>query len=163
LQHIFAIFVPRKPNIMEELFAHIITPDYLHPALEGLSLVSHSEGVAQLSSAFSSMFGFEDIGRIMGLLHDKGKEQTEWQEYLQGVIGFNKEYAHVKSGPNHSYVGAVIAQKLYPQIAPLIAQPIVGHHRVLYDYCEYIEDFEIVTPLVAHFAKTDVEQHGNIR
>lgn len=148
---------------MEKLFAHIITPDDLHPSFEEQSLVSHSEGVAQLSSAFSSMFGFEDIGRIMGLLHDKGKEQLEWQKYLQGVTGYNKEYAHVKSGPNHSYVGAVIAQKQYPQIAPLIAQPIAGHHRGLYDYCDYIEDLEIVTPLVAHFAKTDVEQHGNIR
>lgn len=126
--------------MMKKLFAHIITPDDLHPEFEGQSLVSHSEGVAQLSSAFSSMFGFEDIGRIMGLLHDKGKEQTEWQKYLQGVTGFNKDYAHVKSGPNHSYVGAVIAQKQYPQIAPLIAQPIAGHHRGLYDYCDYIEE-----------------------
>lgn len=85
---------PETPNMMENLFAHIITPDDLHPAFEEQSLISHSEGVAQLSSAFSSMFGFEDIGRIMGMLHDKGKEQLEWQKYLQGVTGFNKEYAH---------------------------------------------------------------------
>lgn len=131
---------------MEKLFAHIITPDDLHPSFDEQSLVSHSEGVAQLSSAFSSMFGFENIGRIMGLLHDKGKEQTEWQKYLQGVTGFNKYYAHVKSGPNHSYVGAVIAQKQYPQIAPLIAQPIAGHHRGLYDYCDYIEETKREVP-----------------
>lgn len=89
--------------MMEKLFAHIITPDDLHPSFEEQSLVSHSEGVAQLSSAFSSMFGFEDIGRIMGLLHDKGKEQTEWQKYLQGVTGFNKVYAHNTNNCNSAY------------------------------------------------------------
>ena len=73
----------------------------------------------------------------MGLLHDKGKEQEDWQKYLQGATGYNKEYAHVKQGPHHAYVGACIAQKQYPQIAPFIAQPIAGHHRGLYDYCEY--------------------------
>lgn len=69
----------------------------------------------------------------MGLLHDKGKEQVEWQKYIQGVTGYNKEYAHIKSGPHHAYVGACIAQKQYPQIAPFIAQPIAGHHRGQYD------------------------------
>jgi len=42
-------------------------------------------------------------------------------------------------GPHHAYVGACIAQKQYPQIAPLIGQPIAGHHRGLYDYCDYVE------------------------
>lgn len=93
-----------------------------------------------MAEHFAAQFGMGDYGRIMGLLHDKGKEQLEWQKYIQGVTGYNEEYATIKSGPNHAYVGAVIAQKLYPQIAPLIAQPIVGHHRGLYDYCDYIEE-----------------------
>lgn len=148
---------------MDLMYSHIAEPNELCSEWRTQSLEEHNKGVANKAELFAKPFGLGDIARIMGLLHDKGKEQAAWQKYLQGVTGFNKEYAHVKSGPNHSYVGAVIAQKLYPQIAPLIAQPIVGHHRGLYDYCEYIEDFEIVTPLVAHFAKTDVEQHGNIR
>ena len=100
----------------------------------------HMEGVAKKAECFASEFGMGDCGRIMGLLHDKGKEQLEWQKYIRGVTGYNKEYAHIKTGPNHSYVGAVIAQKQYPLIAPLIAQPIAGHHRGLYDYCDYIEE-----------------------
>lgn len=100
----------------------------------------HLQGVAKRAERFASEFGMGDCGRIMGLLHDKGKEQHEWQKYIQGVTGYNKDYANIKKGPNHSYVGAVIAQKHYPQIAPLIAQPIAGHHRGLYDYCDYIEE-----------------------
>ena len=91
----------------------------------------HQKGVAQRAEHFAAEFGMGDFGRLMGLLHDKGKEQIEWQKYIQG--GTN-------SGPNHSYVGAIIAQKQYPHIAPLIAQPIAGHHRGLYDYCDYIEE-----------------------
>lgn len=91
----------------------------------------HMEGVAKKAESFASEFGMGDCGRIMGLLHDKGKEQLEWQKYIQGVTGYNKEYTYIKKGPNHSYVGAAIAQKQYPQIAPLIAQPIAGHHRGL--------------------------------
>lgn len=93
---------------------------------------AHQQGVSEMAERFASHFGMGDYGRIMGLLHDKGKEQLEWQKYIQGVTGYNKEYAYIKTGPNHSYVGAVIAQKQYPQIAPLIAQPIAGHHRGLY-------------------------------
>ena len=100
----------------------------------------HQQGVAERSKLFAEEFGMGDCGFIMGLLHDKGKEQKEWQKYIQGVTGYNKEYANIKTGPNHSYVGAAIAQKQYPQIAPLIAQPIAGHHRGLYDYCDYIEE-----------------------
>lgn len=100
----------------------------------------HQQGVAELSGRFAAEFGMGDCGQLMGLLHDKGKEQAEWQKYIRGVTGYDKEYANVKSGPNHSYVGAIIAQKQYPRIAPLIAQPIAGHHRGLYDYCDYIEE-----------------------
>lgn len=90
----------------------------------------HQLGVAQRAETFAAEFGMGDCGRIMGLLHDKGKEQAEWQRYIQGLI---------QNGPHHAYVGACIVQKQYPQIAPFIAQPIAGHHRGLYDYCDYVE------------------------
>ena len=100
----------------------------------------HQRGVARLASSFASEFGMADVGHLLGLLHDKGKEQVAWQKYIQGVTGYNPKYANTKNGPNHAYIGAHIAQILYPQLSPLIAQPIAGHHRGLYDYCEYIEE-----------------------
>ena len=93
----------------------------------------HQAGVADKAETFASVFGMGVFGRIMGMIHDKGKEQTLWQKYLLGKTGYTT------CGPHHAYVGAVIAKMQYPQIAPLIAQPIAGHHRGLYDYCDYIE------------------------
>ncbi len=106
----------------------------------------HQQGVAKRAESFAAEFGMGDFGKVMGLLHDKGKEQSEWQKYIQGVTGYKPEYAYVKKGPHHAYVGAVIAKILYPSIYPLIAQPIAGHHRGLYDYSDYEEEIKRLIP-----------------
>ena len=106
----------------------------------------HQANVAELAASFASEFRLSDFGRIAGLLHDKGKEQKDWQGYIRGVTGFDAEYAGFTKHPHHACVGACIANKLYPQFAPLIAQPIAGHHRGLYDYCDYEELIKIVIP-----------------
>lgn len=125
---------------MTEYYAHITQANDNGKKQRVQFLEDHSTHVAELAGQFAAEFGCGDIAHVMGLLHDKGKEQTEWQKYIQGVTGYTPKYAKIKSGPNHAYIGARIAQILYPQFAPLIAQPIAGHHRGLYDYCEYIEE-----------------------
>ena len=125
---------------MTEYYAHITQADDNNITQRVQTLEAHSTHVAELAAQFAAEFGCGDIARVMGLLHDKGKEQVEWQKYIQGVTGFNTKYSNIKSGPNHAYIGAHIAQILYSQLSPLIAQPIAGHHRGLYDYCEYIEE-----------------------
>ena len=122
------------------LISHIANNE--ESGLRFQSTLEHNDNVARLASVFSAEFGMGDCGRIMGLLHDKGKEQAEWQKYIQGLI---------QNGPHHAYVGACIAQEQYPQIAPFIAQPIAGHHRGLYDYCDYVE-----------VAKTDIPKDVTI-
>ena len=119
----------------EIIISHVRQPD---KAIQSNDV--HQQGVAKMAEHFADSFGCGDIARVMGLLHDKGKEQTEWQMYIQGMTGLKEEYSHITHGPNHSYVGACIAQRQYPQMAPLIAQPIAGHHRGLYDYCNYLEE-----------------------
>ena len=121
-------------NLQREMTSSVGNMEIIsHIRLEDCAIQSnqtHQQGVAALASNFADGFGCGELAQIMGLLHDKGKEQLEWQKYIQGLV---------KSGPHHAYVGACIAQKQYPQIAPLIAQPIAGHHRGLYDYCDYAE------------------------
>ena len=124
--------MPTNQSIIQEItISHISNEGAIQTNEE------HQRGVAHRAERFAAEFGMGDGGRLMGLLHDKGKEQKEWQEYIQGAT---------RTGPNHAYVGAIIAQRLYPQIAPLIAQPIAGHHRGLYDYCDYIEETKREVP-----------------
>lgn len=124
---------------MKELYAHITQANENGIEQRKQSLEAHSTHVGELAAQFASEFGCGDIARVMGLLHDKGKEQVEWQKYIQGVTGYNKEYAHVKQGPNHAYVGALLARKQYPALESLLAYPILGHHAGLYDYFDYDE------------------------
>lgn len=131
---------------MTELYAHITQADEKGTEQRVQSLEAHNTHVGELAAQFAAEFGCGDIARIMGLLHDKGKEQLEWQKYIQGVTGYNKEYANIKQGPPHAYVGACIAQKQYSKLAPLVAHPIAGHHRGLYDYCDYLEETKRAIP-----------------
>lgn len=88
----------------------------------------HQQGVANLTRSFAEEFHMGDCGYVMGLLHDKGKEQVEWQKYIRGVI---------KNGPHHAYVGALVARNQYPTLASMLAYPIMGHHVGLHDYSDY--------------------------
>lgn len=106
----------------------------------------HQSGVAAMAERFAAEFGMGDYAKIMALLHDKGKEQPEWQKYIRQITGYSNDSPGIKIRPNHSFVGACIARMCYPKIAPLIAQPIAGHHRGLYDYCEYDEQTKRSVP-----------------
>ena len=46
----------------------------------------HAENVACLAESFADKFGMGKFGRIMGLLHDKGKEQTSFQQHIRRVV-----------------------------------------------------------------------------
>lgn len=99
----------------------------------------HSRGVAELAERFASEFGMGDFGRIMGLLHDKGKEKAEFQNYIRFQNQLTDKKAYTQEGKAHAYVGGLLAKKVFVQIFPLIANPIMGHHRGLYDYSD-LED-----------------------
>lgn len=98
----------------------------------------HSRGVAELARQFASEFGMGDFGHVMGMLHDKGKEKDEFQEYIQDVNGFYGHGHWTTEGKSHAYVGGLLAKRLLRQIYPLIGNPIMGHHRGLYDYMDLV-------------------------
>lgn len=96
----------------------------------------HSLGVAELARFFADEFDMGDFGYIMGLLHDKGKEKKEFQNYIRFENGLIDKKAYTQEGKTHAYVGGLLVKKLYSQFALLVENPIMGHHRGLYDYID---------------------------
>lgn len=100
------------------------------------SYKEHSFGVAELARKFASEFGMGDFGYVMGLLHDKGKEKDEFQNYIRFENNLCDKKYYTQESKAHAYVGGLVAKKIMPMIAPLIENPIMGHHRGLYDYTD---------------------------
>lgn len=105
----------------------------------------HCEGVAILASEFAKDFGMEGWGYLLGLLHDKGKESFAFQAHIKRESGYDVN-ARVEGTCNHAFVGAVLAKNLFRREFPLIANPIAGHHRGLYDMDELKEVLENELP-----------------
>lgn len=106
----------------------------------------HCLGVAELARKFACEFGMGDFGYVMGVLHDKGKEKDEFQNYIRFENGLINKKTFTQEGKAHAYVGGLIAKKYMPMIAPLIENPIMGHHRGLYDYPDLEKEEERSIP-----------------
>ena len=97
----------------------------------------HSLGVASLARHFADTFGMGEWGYLLGLLHDKGKEKRQFQEYIRDVNGIAGCSNYTQEGKSHAYVGALMARAMYGnQGKNLLVNQIASHHRGLYDYCE---------------------------
>lgn len=96
----------------------------------------HSAGVARLAEQFAGEFGMPTWGRVLGLLHDKGKERTDFQRYILKASGYDESIRGIGEH-SHAYVGGLIARELYGAGAgSCLVNPIAAHHRGLYDYDE---------------------------
>ena len=125
-----------KDNVVPKFISHIRkNPDGEIAACQ--SNEEHCLGVAILARQFASEFGMGDWGYALGLLHDKGKEKKEFQDYIRDVNGISGHKGWTPQGKAHAYVGALLVLKLYGKSAmSLFCNPICGHHVGLYDYCE---------------------------
>ena len=105
----------------------------------------HQEGVASLAFEFANDFGMGEWGRIVGLLHDKGKEKTAFQQHIQKDSGY-KPGIRVEGDYKHAYVGALVAKRLFPKHHVLMDNALMGHHRGLYDYGDMVEMMKLDIP-----------------
>ena len=95
----------------------------------------HSQGVAKLAESFANEFGMGSWGRVLGFLHDKGKEQKTFQEYIMKNSGFRPELT-VSGEHYHAFVGGLLAKSIYGKGAEsLLCNQIMSHHSGLHDYC----------------------------
>lgn len=104
----------------------------------------HSKNVANIAKRFATTFGFGQIGEILGLLHDKGKEQEAFQNHIKSSSGYDKSVKDERV--QHAYVGALLCKKLFPQLCDIMGPEIYGHHSGLHDYNDYEDIFSKEIP-----------------
>lgn len=103
-------------------------------------LKEHLCEVAKLSGQFSSKFGAESFGHLIGLWHDLGKYKDDFQERIGIKSGYDEE-AHLEGktakSVKHAVSGAIHSQIQFKQnekIKKFISLPILCHHSGLKNY-----------------------------
>ena len=84
-------------------------------------LVSHLRAVAELAASFAEEFAAQDPAYYLGLWHDLGKFNPEFQRYLFACEDNPEDRGH---GPDHKLAGATLARQ---HLAPL-SMLVQGHH-----------------------------------
>jgi CRISPR-associated endonuclease/helicase Cas3 len=102
---------------MRELIAH--TPGPGNP--EWHLLLDHILAVAEMARDFAQPFGGGELAYQVGLWHDVGKANPDFQDYLRRC---HADPDHKGRGPDHKAAGAVLAQRFFPPLALLVQ----GHH-----------------------------------
>jgi len=107
---------PRR-NDMNHLIAHTPGPgsDKWH------RLLDHILAVAEMARDFARPFGGDSLAYQVGLWHDVGKANPDFQDYLRRC---HADPNHKGRGPDHKAAGAVLAQRFFPPLALLVQ----GHH-----------------------------------
>ncbi len=90
-------------------------------ARPGQTLENHLRGVAERAAKFAEVFNARDWGYLVGLWHDLGKYQQEFQEKLRGKS--------VKV--EHSGLGAALVFSRNKDQGIPLASAIAGHHTGL--------------------------------
>lgn len=99
----------------------------------------HLKGVAKLAEDFANEFGMGSWGRVLGLLHDKGKERKSFQDYIRQNSGLEPEI-HCSLEHNHAFVGGILAKSMYGKCSEsMLCNQIISHHSGLHDYCQIEE------------------------
>lgn len=116
---------------MKEIISHIYQNNTGHWVIQ--SNEEHSAGVANLASQFSNDFGMGEWGKVLGYLHDKGKESHAFQQHIRKESGYEPE-AKVTGSTNHAFVGGILARRTYGKSADnFFVNPIISHHTGLHD------------------------------
>lgn len=83
-------------------------------------LVNHLISVAQMARTFAEKFNAGLSAGIVGIYHDIGKFNTDFQAFINGET-------KTKHGPDHSSAGAILINSVWEGLAFLVA----GHHAGL--------------------------------
>ena len=95
------------------------------PKQEWQTIEDHLKNVAGLAEDICSKFSPAEWGYVLGMLHDVGKYNPDFQKYLETGVG----------KIDHSTPAAKLADTLYePKYALVLAYILAGHHAGLADF-----------------------------
>jgi CRISPR-associated endonuclease/helicase Cas3 len=141
-QRLVEVYKVNEAMAKTQFLAHIRQRDK-QPQL----LIDHLANVSELAGRFAHKIGLQEIGKLLGLLHDLGKASDKFQRYLlsgEGMIDPDAEeyidpISH-KGKIDHTTAGAqVVYQRLWNQgqkekaAAQVLALCIASHHSGLID------------------------------
>jgi CRISPR-associated endonuclease/helicase Cas3 len=139
-------------------------------ARPGQAVKSHLQSVSQICAELTAKCDLEDVGRLLGLLHDFGKYSSSFQNYLHSAIGEfdpdkDGEYVDAKDMKgkiDHSTAGAQwiwrYARNYGPQgqlVGQILATCLASHHGGLMD----ILNPEGINLFAKRMTKEDQETH----
>lgn len=145
---------------MKQIISHLYTDNSGNWVIQ--SNDEHSMGVAKLASQFAGEFGMSEYGKVLGLLHDKGKETDAFQQYIKKESGYVPDIK-ICGKHQHAYVGGILAQKYYGKFSRnIFVNQIVSHHTGLHDSDEIkgIVDQEIPSEVNIYHKKEKLNRSG---
>jgi len=92
----------------------------------------HCAGVAEFAFKFANKIDMGNWGRLLGLIHDRGKEKEDFQRYIKIKSGYDRNVGKY-GDKSHSLIGALLLDKKYKDGFRILPNIIAGHHRGLYD------------------------------
>ena len=94
---------------------------------------NHAAGVAERASHYANEFGMSSWGKVLGALHDIGKQSNAFQQHIRRESGYAPE-TKVEGDYHHAYIGAIIARRLYGKTSDnFFVNQILSHHSGLHD------------------------------
>lgn len=138
-------------------------------------LAMHLSETGELARKFASKIALEDLGELLGLLHDFGKYSSEFQAYIKSATGeWDQDHDHeayvdanlLKGKIDHSTAGAQFIYERLTQsdrrgkeklLAQVLAACIASHHSGLIDMLSV--DFGKGDVFSKRIAKDDAKTH----
>ena len=112
-------------------------------------LRQHLFDTAERAKSYAAVFGAGNIAYLLGLWHDLGKYNPEFQQYLRDAQKADEEKRELgRKGPPHAIWGAALTNKMFTPkeqdkerlknekiaLRRIVSLPIQGHHAGLDDW-----------------------------
>lgn len=93
-----------------------------------------------MAEEFAGAFGMASWGKMLGVLHDKGKERKAFQQYIRRENGLPTDDSKHYNDHTHAFVGGILAKDYMGEsVLNLLVNQIISHHTGLHDYV-HVED-----------------------